>query len=723
MPNTNTASRQPMDNHINKPPNNSDYNAVYHASNNYSSAPRMGSHNVSTKYFNNSPYDEPDYVNCRLLPRDLFDCPPTEEVSLPNLENERNSYSKYLTNQMDKQYRHATANDNVFYHPGRVSYPFTESNTAFCRNTLEPLGFGVRNSCRYNHWHPLKYPLRPHSCVDFTQGSEVTSISKHKRDKMTSFDHLRFDPLSGYDDCRECILKYPESYRLPEYIEPPSYSHHTAIRDVDMYRYTGHEMSAPPVILRNTDNYQDTSCYRRTDHFSSNNESHLKDHESSATYETLDKYTRANARMAVRPSTHMRLSPPPVMGPHDAGKTVIPLSFESSKTPVPSPRISRELGHGYSESPQLPRGDPPPYHGPHEIVEPTSVMVRTDLNRNHLNVSSIPNVPNNRIYGNIDNASSVNTVSEVAKVPCSSAPEPNKTNHSNSRSTYKKNAVNLVRRASSGASLLKRKSAKLRSSFHTEVDLDETPSLLARLRREWQDRGSKSTGNIPNTSDGKLSEKAYNSKLSSNIHSKSSENLGVEMANIAQKFLDERWTITENQAMDTKSTLTRQQHVHCNNNPSSPFFTNKQYNIVIKEPFNNLPTTDMVNSQQSMIVPLTPNLEPKIGTFDQVNPQAEPSVTYQTVEQAANPSAATSVNMENMMSTSSAEVPQRYYEVDISDNDSTYDTLIIKDVSDVLNDSRSTTENNCTTCVESCTHHHVNSGACSVSTAEQNASG
>ena len=300
-------------------------------------------------------------------------------------------------------------------------------------------------------------------------------------------------------------------------------------------------------------------------------------------------------------------------------------SFASRYSASPPPKFSVTAA-GTGKKPNdlvTSRGDPPPYYSKHEILNQYG-SVKIDCKK----ITSTEEGENQRgvylsVPQTIDHSpSSSSSHVEVCKknhpptVSCKTC--------NNARSTYRKNAANLVRRASSGASLLKRKSAKLRSSFHTELDLDETPSILARLRKEWQDRkgNSKSTGNITNT------EIQSSSTLRKESQSKSSEVIGYNIPNLSH----EQWTIKENQAMTCivdRNTVKKNHH--------------RQSSVKVKDSERTIRDTVLISN---------PGIREAMETADGVP-------------------------------------ASKYFEVDVSDSDTTYDTLIIKDLSD-LSESQST---------------------------------
>jgi hypothetical protein len=345
----------------------------------------------------------------------------------------------------------------------------------------------------------------------------------------------------------------------------------------------------------------------------------------------------------------------------------------------------------------VPKGSPPPYHSHHEIVD--SCHISRQLNSS----SHVPeniNTTNSIDLSNQSSADYANTNSVPKSFLTVTPTEICRTNHppntmcktcNNARSTYRKNAANLVRRASSGASLLKRKSAKLRSSFHTEVDLEESQSILSRLRKEWQDRkgGSKSLGNIPNSENSDILS-GSNYCLSSKASTKPTESLRFELSAFSRSLSKKKWVIQENRAFD---------HIH-NSAEGSYILSNEHATSASKittSPSRHSGLESESSSRSAIVF--------KAGE--------EASLDHST-QSSKNPSAAAK-RQQNSAETIVPKDERFYYDVDLSDNDSTYDTLIIKNIPE-LNDSNTTDGCDCS---DACAVLSDNSKAKSRSAYEQ----
>ena len=578
-----------------------------------STSPLITRQHVTEKY-------EPEYVNLRPYG--------TLSAEYSSSDAERANYSNYLSQQFNKL-RDATLSRN--FHSSHLSYPPKEA--LFSGSRLSAM---TEQSLQGHSKHLLKFPERPHSCIELqpTQSTETSKLKKQANVYEVG-SRLSF-PLQNYSRAVEFRDQY-----LPEYIKPPDYSFHRHSKE-EYVRYPDHESSAPPVILRDTstDHERPRGYYGSHEQCSSLNASQeLQPKRSSRSpFDTNSGESIKRFSLPPYPLPSQQRSSPPLNN-----------SFSHQRlSATPSPRISREIETEAS------KGNPPPYHSHHEILDSRPAVSDQNASQNET-FSSVSSVPK-------ESVSSSSKILDFT-MPTSSPPEFCKKNHppsasckscNNSRSNYRKNAANLVRRASSGASLLKRKSAKLRSSFHTEVDLEETPSILARLRKEWQDRkgSSKSAGNISSPLDSKNSD-SHNGIPSSN-QSRSTESIGYELPNLSEH----QWTIKENQAMGYTS-----------------------------PPFGALQLSHSAHSSQ-------------INEINAASPKCDnlpPSRERLLDLSRKSPSKAQSGVRASDAAISDSSL--LYFEVDISDSDSTYDTLIIKDLSD-LNETQSIDES---TCSENCT--------------------
>ena len=172
--------------------------------------------------------------------------------------------------------------------------------------------------------------------------------------------------------------------------------------------------------------------------------------------------------------SHPLYDPPPAYAAETS--PLIPMNTAQSQNPV-------------SHS----RGAPPPYHGHHAVLpqqvantfyplEHASNPLLSDNLSAHLKREIIsPSTPNLSIDVPLPRPAICRTAHHptVACRKCNSV-----------RSSNRHNAAILVRRANSSVGHGYRKSATM-SACQVEVDTDDTPSILARLRKEWE------MGNIP----------------------------------------------------------------------------------------------------------------------------------------------------------------------------------------------------------------------------------
>jgi len=317
---------------------------------------------------------------------------------------------------------------------------------------------------------------------------------------------------------------------------------------------------------------------------------------------------------------HLKVPPGPAFG----------FKTYASDTDSSSCRISPSIDRKSSanSSPvgnlEIPKTEPPPYNGHHEILNTSP------------SPNASPQVPNFVILPVETNVSqcdaSVTSVNPMSHFNRSSRNTGDDSKSKNgSQSSYRKNVTTLVRRASSGANIIKKKAPRLRSSFHTEIDFGEKPSILERLCKErpYRRGGSKSTGHIPTSTptDGRFpSDDRICS--GSTAHLKSSENLKQELSSFANRLSTDAWVISENQA--------------------------------VKDHHNRLAVSTPSGSCQ------------QVCSIDSIG--SENTKTPISVDKLND------VNVESVGD-----------DISFSDDDNSYDTLIIKDVSD-LSDRRSTDE-------------------------------
>ncbi|XP_042876840.1 angiomotin-like isoform X2 [Penaeus japonicus] len=151
-----------------------------------------------------------------------------------------------------------------------------------------------------------------------------------------------------------------------------------------------------------------------------------------------------------------------------------------------------------------PRGNPPPYHGRHEVLTQQSrgpQMQTPVLAAEQGAAVAMPGSPTmtpNRQIGPNMSPSTPNLATEMP-VPrpamCRNPHHPTVAcRKCNSvRSSNRQNAAILVRRANSSAGQTNRNSAPL-PACQSAVDTDDAPSILARLRREWELENNQAAG-------------------------------------------------------------------------------------------------------------------------------------------------------------------------------------------------------------------------------------
>lgn len=175
--------------------------------------------------------------------------------------------------------------------------------------------------------------------------------------------------------------------------------------------------------------------------------------------------------------------------PYDA-----PPSYPTAAAPPPPPPRDQSLMGGVPSPTTLartgsgrPRGDPPPYHGHHEVVSQQSAHTPTPPYPTDQTTPSL--IPGSPVTFTRRMAPSTPNLSTDVPLPrpsmCRNPHHPTVTcRKCNSvRSSNRQNAAILVRRANSSAGHGYRKSAP---TCQAESDTDDTPSILARLRHEWE---------------------------------------------------------------------------------------------------------------------------------------------------------------------------------------------------------------------------------------------
>ncbi|XP_042204239.1 uncharacterized protein LOC121853912 isoform X1 [Homarus americanus] len=193
-----------------------------------------------------------------------------------------------------------------------------------------------------------------------------------------------------------------------------------------------------------------------------------------------------------------------------------PLEVTSKVPPPPSrdissmaaPQSQTQVGHEATlqnvnvRPAGHPRGDPPPYHGRHEVFSQqyggTGLQPPPVNTTEQLPAPLIPGSPPmnfNRRRGPKMSPSAPNLATDM---PVPRPPMCRNPHHptvacrkcNSVRSSNRQNAAILVRRANSSAGHTYRNSAPL-AACQAGLDTDDAPSILARLRREWE------MGNIP----------------------------------------------------------------------------------------------------------------------------------------------------------------------------------------------------------------------------------
>jgi len=295
------------------------------------------------EYYSN--YD-PQYGNCRRptsLDYDSRKVVIPDENESPTAYNDRMNYSYYLTKQFNKL-RGATLSRAQF--TKRSSYPLRDENTE--NSNMSEYAYNP------NH-HPLKYPQRPHSCVNFpTQENNLPPRALNPR--IQSYNCPEFDTTP----------------MLPDYEDPPGYDLHS--RRGQEARYPDHERSAPPVVLRDS-NFMDTLPDQRTQSLYENRRQYAAPPQefNEQISRRGQNYSDDTKRFSLPPQFYLtpevRLSPPDQPTP--------PLPPRLSATP--SPRNPRKVEEEYCRETSTPRGDPPPYYSHHEILDAVN---RTDSRSN-----------------------------------------------------------------------------------------------------------------------------------------------------------------------------------------------------------------------------------------------------------------------------------------------------------------------------------------------------
>lgn len=164
-----------------------------------------------------------------------------------------------------------------------------------------------------------------------------------------------------------------------------------------------------------------------------------------------------------------------------------------------------------------PRGDPPPYHGHHEVLcqGNTGLQSPSLYPSEHVSPPIVPDSPPIHVKRDMISPSTPNLSADgpLPRPPiCRNPHHPTVAcRKCNSvRSSNRHNAAILVRRANSSVGHGYRNSTRL-SSCQADSDADDTPSILARLRREWE------MGNIPSVENPSAAKAESSSRASPSV--------------------------------------------------------------------------------------------------------------------------------------------------------------------------------------------------------------
>lgn len=170
-----------------------------------------------------------------------------------------------------------------------------------------------------------------------------------------------------------------------------------------------------------------------------------------------------------------------------------------------------------------PRGAPPPYHGHHELLSQGSHGLQSSsfYPSEHASPPLVPDSPPIHVKREMISPSAPNLSTDL---PLPRPPICRNPHHptvacrkcNSVRSSNRHNAAILVRRANSSVGHGYRNSTPV-SSCQGDDDTDDTPSILARLRREWE------MGNIPsmeNPSASKVEPSSHSNSQNSQLSDK-----------------------------------------------------------------------------------------------------------------------------------------------------------------------------------------------------------
>ncbi|KAK8404129.1 hypothetical protein O3P69_000295 [Scylla paramamosain] len=191
--------------------------------------------------------------------------------------------------------------------------------------------------------------------------------------------------------------------------------------------------------------------------------------------------------------SHPQYDSPPAYAAE--ASTMFPLTRNLSALSMAQSQNPNSLSH---PSVTHPRGDPPPYHGHHEVLPQQLASTGLQAHSFYPTEQPTPLLPDTSPVCIKQEMVSPSSPSLSIDVPLPRPPMCRSPHHptvacrkcNSVRSSNRQNAAILVRRANSSVGHGYRKSAPM-SACQTEIDADDTPSILARLRREWE------MGNIP----------------------------------------------------------------------------------------------------------------------------------------------------------------------------------------------------------------------------------
>ena len=183
----------------------------------------------------------------------------------------------------------------------------------------------------------------------------------------------------------------------------------------------------------------------------------------------------------------------------------VPPSQKLDLSSVP-PTLSSKMCHETSSALQLmdhPKCDPPPYHGHHELlsqqVGPSGVQSLPALPHPAEQGAALPSSP--PLSPTLPNDMPL-PIPLMCRNPHHPTVACRKCN--SVRSSNRQNAAILVRRANSSAGQVNRNSAPVPGSQNL-LDTDDAPSILARLRREWQIGNIPPKGKVPSSQNSSMS--------------------------------------------------------------------------------------------------------------------------------------------------------------------------------------------------------------------------